>query len=143
MADRGEHQVKILLVDNDRGDLCLYQSVLQRLGCRVYAISSYGEALSCLTSKQFDLVIVDQGSSAFEAKGILQKAMEIDRRLPVLVLTRHLDMGCDLEAMQLGAVDYVEKPLKADEMIRAVKTHLDASARSRLNQRAESLGASQ
>jgi DNA-binding NtrC family response regulator len=131
MADRGEHQVKILLVDKDRDDLAYYQSVFQKQGYRVHATSSYGEAFSCLTSDKFDLVVADQGSSAFEAKGILQKAIEIDRRLPVLVLTRHLDMSCYLEAMQLGAVDYLEEPLKPDEMIRAVKGHLNSPSRER------------
>lgn len=128
MVDRDEHQVKILLVDKDRGDVAYYKSVFQKLGYRVHATDSYDEALSCLTSDQFDLVIVDQGSPRFEAKGILQKAIEIDRHLPVLVLTRHLDMNCYLEAMQLGAVDYLEEPLKPVEMIQAVKAHVHPSS---------------
>ena len=143
MVDRGEHQGKILLMHTDRGGLTYYQSTLQKLGCQVHATSSYIEALSRLTSERFDLVVVSQGGPAFEAKDILQKAIEIDRRLPVLVLTRHLDMSCYLEAMQLGAVDYLEEPLKPDEMIRAVKTHLDALAGAQLKVRTETCGEAQ
>ncbi len=40
-------------------------------------------------------------------------------------------MNCYLEAMQLGAVDYLEEPLKLDEMLRAVKAHLDPSCFAR------------
>ena len=45
-------------------------------------------------------------------------------QLPVLVLTECLDMDSYLEAMQLGAVDYVEKPLRPDEVARLVETHV-------------------
>ena len=45
-------------------------------------------------------------------------------QLPVLVLTEYLDMSCYLEALQLGAADYVEKPLRPDEVARLVETHV-------------------
>ena len=54
----------------------------------------------------------------------MKRVIEIDRRLPVLVLTECLDMDSYLEAMQLGAVDYVEKPLRPDEVARLVETHV-------------------
>jgi len=46
----------------------------------------------------------------FEGRLLVERAIEIDRNLPVVVLTECLDMGYYLEAMQLGAADYVEKP---------------------------------
>ena len=112
-------------MDEDKGDLAYYQLILQQMGCQVRANSSYDEALSALTFEHFDFVVLEQGSQGFEGKPILERAIEIDRHLPVLVLTGHLDMGCYLEAMQLGAVDYLEEPLKAADMIRAVETHLN------------------
>jgi FixJ family two-component response regulator len=56
--------------------------------------------------------------------------MMIDRHTPVLVLTRSVDMHCYLEAMQLGAVDYLEKPLPAAEILRIVEIHLRPRATS-------------
>jgi len=47
-----------------------------------------------------------------------------NRYRPVVILSRYHDVGCYLEAMQLGAVDYLEKPLSAIEIVRAVTTHL-------------------
>jgi len=49
----------------------------------------------------------------FEGRLLVERAIEIDRNLPVVVLTECLVMGYYLEAMQLGAADYVEKPLRA------------------------------
>ena len=41
-----------------------------------------------------------------------------------MVLTRCVDMQCYLEAMQMGAVDYLEKPLSDAEIVHLVETHL-------------------
>ena len=49
--------------------------------------------------------------------------MEIDHQLPVLVVARCLDMGCYLEAMQLGAVDYLAEPVTASEIGRVLGNH--------------------
>lgn len=115
---------KVLLVDEDYRDLQYYCAILQQQGYDVRMCASYAEGASRLESESFDFVVVSQGSRAFEGRGLIERAMQIDRRLPVLVLTRCLDMGCYLEAMQLGALDYIEKPLSALEMARVVATHL-------------------
>jgi FixJ family two-component response regulator len=47
----------------------------------------------------------------------------MDRRLPVVVVARALDMPCYLEAMQLGAVDYLEEPVTVSEMGRVLGNH--------------------
>ena len=114
---------KVLLVDEDATDLQYYGNILQWQGYEVRACASYAEAWLALEKAYFDFVIVAQGSREFEGRVLLEQAMLIDRRTPVLVLTDHLDMGCYLEAMQLGAVDYVEKPVLPSEMARLVQTH--------------------
>ena len=115
---------RVLLVDEDRGDLDYYHAILQGQGYMLRTCSSYAEGARCLESEAFDLVVVSQGSPAFEGRCVLERAMEIDRGLPVLVLARCLDMGCYLEAMQSGAVDYVAEPLTIAEMVRVIETHV-------------------
>jgi len=53
---------------------------------------------------------------------VLEKAIKMDRGRQVLVVARVLNMGCYLEAMQLGARDYMEEPVLEPEMARAVET---------------------
>ena len=101
-----------------------YTGVLQGMGFDVRPFSSYHEASCCLEEESVDFVFVNQGSTAFEARGVVQRALARDRRTPVVVLAHCLDMSCYLEAMQLGAVDYVEKPLAPAEVERLVTTHL-------------------
>jgi DNA-binding NtrC family response regulator len=115
---------KVLLVDPNSRDLEYYLSVLLGQGHSVTACASYGEGALLLNKDRFDVIIVNQGSRNFEGRVLVERAIEIDRHMPVLVLTECLDIGCYLEAMQLGAADYVEKPQRADEVARLVGTHV-------------------
>ncbi len=115
---------KVLVVDEDVRDLHYYSAILRQQGYEVRACASYAEGALCLKTELFDFIVVSQGSRAFEGRSVLERAIEISRRTPVVVLTACLDMGCYLEAMQLGAVDYVEKPVVASEIARLLETHL-------------------
>jgi DNA-binding NtrC family response regulator len=81
------------------------------------------EAEGSLEQEHFDFVIVSQGSPAFETHDLVQLSLARDRHTPVVVLTRCLEMKCYLEAMQLGAADYLEKPLAPAEFEYLVTTH--------------------
>ncbi len=115
---------KILLVDESLKDLQYYAAILQWQGHEVRTALSYAEGWLALERERFDFVIVSQGSREFEGRVLLQHAIEIERHLPVLVLTDCLDMGCYLEAMQLGAADYLEKPVLPSEIARLMETHV-------------------
>jgi two-component system NtrC family response regulator len=119
---------KILVIDEDAKDLEAYSSCLRQEGYEVRALVSYSEAIYSLESEYFDLVMVSQGSPSFEGREILERAIEMDRRMPVLVLARCLDMRCYIDAMYLGARDYFEKPLPETEILRIVRKHLGSQA---------------
>jgi len=118
----------VLVVDEDTADLVYYRTVLQRAGCAVVTCNSYDEALDCLGAEHFDLIVLSQGSSAFEGRYVLEKAMAMDRAGQVLVVARVLNMSCYLEAMQLGARDYLEEPVPEQDMIRAAETCVTSRA---------------
>ena len=100
----------------------------QQLGYDVRTCNNYAGGLRCLECEDFDLVVVCQGSPKFEGRCVLKRAMEINPRMPVLVVARCLDMKCYLDAMGLGAFDYLETPLTASEAVRAMEAHLTAPA---------------
>ena len=79
--------------------------------CRTYC-----EGVRCLENETFDFVLVSQDSPKFEGSRVLKRAIEIDRSLPVVVVARCLDMGSYIEAMQMGAKDYLVEPLTAWEV---------------------------
>jgi DNA-binding NtrC family response regulator len=59
---------------------------------------------------------------------VLARAIERDRHAPVVVLSRSIDMPCYIEAIQSGALDYIEKPLVPSEIGLLVRNHLRARA---------------
>ena len=61
---------------------------------------------------------------------MLEQAIAIDRHTPVLVLTRCIDMPSYLDAMQLGAIDYVEEPATRSELVRLLEAYLRPQARA-------------
>ncbi len=115
---------KVLLVDEDLGELELYSGALAQLGYEVRAFCSYRDAADCVSQEVFDLALVSQGSSHFEGRDVVACIMEKDRRIPVIVLTRSIDVPCYAEAMQLGARDYLKKPLPHWELQRLVARYV-------------------
>ena len=115
---------RVLIVDQERTDLSFYATVLQGQGYLVRACESYEEGLCRLNAEPFDLIIVDQGSPHFEGRCVLEQLIEKNRHLPVLVVARCHNMHCYLEAMQLGAVDYLAEPIAASDFQWVVDTHL-------------------
>jgi len=102
---------KVLVVDEEAGDLKILRLTLEGQGFEVFTCTSYEAGILCLDAEPFDFVVVSQGTQAFEGRTVLDRAMQLDRRRPVLVLTRCMNMPCYLEAMQMGAIDYLEKPV--------------------------------
>ena len=114
---------KALLVIEDPEALHYYCSILEGWGYQVRACHSYEEGVCCLGSEVFDFVMVSQGSRNFEGRCVVERAIQTDRRLPVLVVARCLDMGCYTEAMQLGAVDYLAEPVTLSDIGRVLGNH--------------------
>ena len=117
-------QARILLVNKDPQDLFHYRAILQNLGCQVRAFSSFAEGVECLGHGPFDLILLDQGSGRFEGQELLAQAMEVDLELRVLVMARSYDRSCYLQAMQSGALDYLEGPLGVAEIIALLETFI-------------------
>jgi DNA-binding NtrC family response regulator len=104
-------QRKALVVDERPDGLECYAAMLEAHGFQVLRCGSYSKGVRSLDNETFDFVIVSQGTSKFEGSSVLKRAVEIDRSLPVVVVARCLDMGSYIEAMQLGATDYLAEPL--------------------------------
>jgi DNA-binding NtrC family response regulator len=114
----------LLLVDEDLDDLLRYSAFLQHQGYQVRALSSFADGAACVEREDFDLIVVSQGSPGFEGRMVLARAIERNRWAPVLVLTRAVEIPCYIEAMQSGALDYMQKPLPPSEIGPLVRKYL-------------------
>jgi len=114
---------RVLLVCDDLRGFPSYGGILSALGYDVVMCGSYEEGARRVEMEEFDFVIVGQGSASFEGRCVLERAAEVHRKIPIVVVARCLDIHCYLEAMDLGAVDYLERP-EPDDLGWVLETQL-------------------
>ena len=114
---------RVLLVCADREECSSYGRILSALDYDIVMCTSYEEGARRVETEDFDFAVVNQGSASFEGRCVLDRGTEMHRNVPVVVVTRCRDTRCYLEAMELGAVDYLERP-KLDEIGWVLETQL-------------------
>ncbi|HLY63430.1 MAG TPA: response regulator [Terriglobia bacterium] len=105
---------KIFLIGDDPEGPPAYAKTIAALGYDVETCDSYDEGARRIGTEQFDFVIVGQGGAAFKGRRVLEHALHLHRQIPILVVARSLNLHNYLEAMDLGAVDYLERPKPED-----------------------------
>src|SRR6266536_2017024 len=111
---------RVLVVDEDGDDLEYYSSLLEAGGYKV--LRSTATSGQFRSSSSVDFVLVSQGGPSFEGRRVLERAREMPVSNPVLVLARLKNMRCYMEAMQLGAVDYLENQVAPASLPQLIQT---------------------
>ena len=71
--------------------------------------------------EEFEFALVDQGSSAFEGLRVIRHLARYNSNTPFVVMARRKDTLCCQQALALGAMDYLEKPVPRAEMNWTIK----------------------
>lgn len=107
-----ESRGNILVVDDEK-NLCDYLSIiLSKDGFSVSLAHRAEEALSLMEEQPFDLVIADVKMEGMNGIEMLEKIKTADPDIPVIIMTAHSTWGMAVEAMRLGAQDFIKKPFK-------------------------------
>ena len=118
----------ILLVDDEEKILKSLGRALRDAGHRVVDTSSAREAQRLLAERSFDLLIVDNVMPEMTGLELIREYVnstpEGDRG-QVLMMTAHATVESAIEAMKLGALDYLQKPFEIDELLVVVRRALD------------------
>jgi DNA-binding NtrC family response regulator len=117
----------VLLVLEEPRDLEIYGTFLRHRGYETLLYTSPGEAINSLETEPISLVIVSQDTPTFEGRQVLERSLRLHPEVPVLVVARVLDMHYYLEAMDLGAIDYLERP-EPHDLAWVVETQITRSA---------------
>lgn len=100
----------VLMVFDEPQDLQVYGTYLRDRGYETLMCTSPAEGIHRLEAESVFIVIVSQGTPAFEGRQVLERSVQLHPEVPVLVVARVVNMHCYLEAMDLGAFDYLERP---------------------------------
>jgi two-component system response regulator AtoC len=110
-----------LIVDDDRSIRRTLEKLLQADGYEVATAADGVQALEALRAGSIDVVLLDLGLPSIDGLGVLSAARELADAPPILVITAREDMHSTVRAVQLGAYDYLVKPLDVDRLKLAVK----------------------
>jgi putative nucleotidyltransferase with HDIG domain/PAS domain S-box-containing protein len=105
------NKAHLLIVDDDIGILTILADVLQRWGYHVACCTNAAEALERLGEQQYDLLISDLVMPDTDGIQVLNKARFIDPDLMCIIMTGHGTIQTAVDAMKIGAFDYIIKPL--------------------------------
>jgi two-component system response regulator PilR (NtrC family) len=115
----------ILVVDNEKGMRDFLSIALSRGGYRVTTAGSGEEALKVIGGEAFDLVITDIRMKGVDGLAVLRGAKERLPEVPVILVTAYASPGTAIEAMKLGAYDYITKPFKPEQLMSLVERALE------------------
>jgi two-component system, NtrC family, response regulator PilR len=123
----------ILIVDDESHIREIFTLMLEKEGHIVTSASDGREAVELLEKDLYDLVITDVKMPHFDGLSLLKKVKEISPETEVIVMTAYASTSAAVEVMKEGAYDYVTKPLRFEEVNRAIDKALKLRALEREN----------
>jgi len=115
----------ILLVDDEKSVRSTLAVLLQKTGYRVEESSAGGDAIEKMSNRFYDLVITDLKMEPIDGIEVLKKTKEINPSTEVVVMTAYSTVESGVEAIKLGAYDYIQKPFEKDEFLIIVEKALE------------------
>ncbi|MCL2293639.1 MAG: sigma-54 dependent transcriptional regulator [Spirochaetes bacterium] len=120
----------ILIIDDDKG---IQKSFSNLFGEEYKVLNGYNgkEGLEILSNNEVDLIFLDYRMPGSDGLEVLTKIKKIEPELPVVMITAYGNFETVIEAISLGAYDYIEKPLDIDKIALIAKRALEASKMSK------------
>lgn len=116
---------KILIVDDNEVLRFTLTELLEESGFECKAVAEGISALDEIKNNLYDLVILDLRLPGMNGLEILKKIKELNSQIPVIMLTAFGEIKTAVEAIKIGALDFVTKPFDNDSMIVLIKKALE------------------
>ncbi|RJF83850.1 sigma-54-dependent Fis family transcriptional regulator [Azospirillum cavernae] len=126
----------ILIVDDEADIRMLIAGILNDEGIKTREAADADQAFAQVSARRPSLVVLDiwlQGSR-LDGLQILEQLMRDHANLPVIMISGHGNIETAVQAIKIGAYDFIEKPFKADRLLLMVERAVEASRLKRENQ---------
>ncbi len=115
----------ILVVDDEKGQREILEMILSGEGYDVTTASSGKAAMKFVSDRHFDLVLTDLKMPGMSGLELLKELTDFDKSIIVLLLTAHGSVDSAVDALRLGAFDYLQKPYDSDKLLETVSRALN------------------
>jgi DNA-binding NtrC family response regulator len=109
--------IRILIADDEKNIRELLRDELAAILMNVVAVNSGPAALAELEKNDYDILLLDLTMPGMDGIEVLKKLKVLDAATEVLILTANATVQTAVEAMKLGAYDYLLKPFKIEELL--------------------------
>jgi DNA-binding NtrC family response regulator len=116
---------RVLVVDDEKALVLALKGLLTKEGYQVETASTGEEALRRIETGNFHVVITDLSMDGASGMQVLEGARAVDPDLAVIMITAYGSEKIAVQAMKLGAVDYIPKPFDNDELRLVVRRCMD------------------
>ncbi len=114
----------ILVVDDEKGQREILEMILSSEGYDVTTASSGEAAMKFVADRHFDLVLTDLKMTGMSGLDLLKELTDFDKSIIVLLLTAHGSVDSAVDALRLGAFDYLQKPYDSEKLLETISRAL-------------------
>ena len=120
-------KTEILVIDDNSDIRYLICNILEEKGYTLRSAANYKQAVNEINTRLPDLAIVDIKLDKGDKDGIdiLKLIMDKDKSLPVIMISGHANVKVAVEAIRIGAYEFVEKPFSSEKLLNYVKRALE------------------
>jgi two-component system response regulator HydG len=121
---------RLLIVDDDTAHLSMLETLLKSLSYAIECVQDGVDAIRQVQKMPYDLVLMDVRMANVGGMEALKEIKHLNPAIPVIIMTAYSSVDKAVEAMRLGADDYLTKPLNFEELklsIERVTKHLQLS----------------
>lgn len=120
---------KILVIDDDKLVLKSVKQLLGRAAYEVFGANNCHEALELIQQNQFNLIISDIRMPETDGIAVIKKIKDYFSskklpEIPIIFITGYASDDAPIDAIKLGAKDYLLKPFDLDELLNSVRQHI-------------------
>lgn len=112
---------KVLLVDDEPDFLEAMAARMQVRGVEVTTTTSTIDALNIVESESFDVIVMDMMMPEMEGLEALKALKDLKPETQIILLTGYATREAEIEALKLGAVDFMEKPADIEQLLEKIK----------------------
>jgi DNA-binding NtrC family response regulator len=115
----------ILVVDDEKSQREILEMILSGEGYDVTTASSGEAALKFVADRRFDLVLTDLKMTGMSGLDLLKELTNFDKSIIVILLTAHGTVDSAVDALRLGAFDYLQKPYDREKLLDTISRALN------------------
>jgi two-component system, NtrC family, response regulator HydG len=116
---------RILIVDDDQSHRLMLKATLNEKNYAVFEVEDGADAIKLVEQEFYDLILLDLKMKNVDGITALKKIKNISPAIPVIIMTAFSSVHSAVEALKLGASDYLVKPLDMDVVCHTISKTLD------------------